>query len=85
MTLQGYNILGSSVTALMSPITQTGDFTASSGAITVIFEDIPRQSDSPSEAIVSFNLSLLDSNGAAISSWIISTDPRLGEWSLAGA
>jgi hypothetical protein len=84
-TLQGYNILGNSVTSSIAPKTQPGSFTEADGAITVIFDGIPRQADSPNKAIVRFNLTLLDSNGVLLASWSISTDPRLGEWSLAGA
>lgn len=80
VTLRGYNIAKESVTGALSPVTQPGDYEGEPK--TVVFSDVPRNQDSPDNAIVYFNLSVLDEDGDLLASWIIHTDPRLGEWTL---
>lgn len=82
MTIQGFNIKKISVTGAIAPEVQPGDFEIDADPKTVVFNSIPRQQDSPDRAIVYFNISLYDEDSALLSSWIVHTDPRLGEWTL---
>jgi len=80
-TLRGYNVQRNSVTGVYAPNVQPGDFTTS-GAKTIVFDDVPQQADSPENLITYFNLTLLDSSGSLLASWIIHTDPSLSYWTL---
>lgn len=86
-TLTGYNIDGVATASAYAPVTQPGDFTTSSGAISVKFVDVPQNMDSPAKVTVFYNLSLyddIDADGVddLLASWIIHTSPLIKDWSI---
>lgn len=81
ITLQGFNIDRSAVTGLYAPTTQSGDFDLA-GANLVVFENVERQDNNPADQISYYNLTLLDSDGVLLASWIVHPNIELNKWTI---
>ena len=83
-TLQGYNFERTTVTPLMSPETQPGDFGFAASNV-IIFSGVDRQDANPADQVIYYNLSLHNSAGALLATWIIHTNIELNAWTLDAA
>jgi len=81
ITLQGFNIQRDAVTGLYAPKTQSGDF-GTDGSVVVVFENIDRQDNNPTDQMMYYNITLLNSDDELLASWIIHPNIELNRWTL---